>query len=559
MTQYLEQGNEVLVVGAGPVGFAMASELMRHGTPCRVVDASAAATPTSRALTIFPRTLEIFENMGVIEAILSAGHRLSSIGVYAAGRRLAHLSLGAIESPYPFVISLPQSETERILIAHLAQAGVNVERQVTLLGFTQEAQGVTARLRHLKGREETTRTPWLIGCDGARSTVRRTLGLPFAGTRYDETFVLADVTLHTSLPDDEVSLFFHQDGFLGLFPFGSGRYRVVAALPLEATELPPADLMLADVQALVDTRGPADSTISESLWLSIFHIFRRKVQHFRNGRVFLAGDAAHIHSPTSGQGMNTGIQDAYNLAWKLALVMDRHASQLLLDSYNVEREPVAHSILTLTDRITQLATLRNPVAQYIRDLILPILSGLASVQHRMVNTMAEVAVHYRHSPIVAQHWGGYMPGFHRAGPAAGDRASDGPLREATSGARKRLFEILRGTRHTLLLFGGLHPTTEGYGHLGDIGAEVLENYAEHIAVHIVIAGEEAPPELAWDGSVLCDYAHVVHQRYGAASSCLYLIRPDGYIGFCSLPAHVAYLRSYLRGQLFAGKREVMAR
>jgi hypothetical protein len=159
--------------------------------------------------------------------------------------------------------------------------------------------------------------------------------------------------------------------------------------------------------------------------------------------------------------MNTGIQDAYNLAWKLALVMDRHASQLLLDSYNVEREPVAHSILTLTDRITQLATLRNPVAQSIRDLILPILSGLAYVQHRMVNTMAEVAVHYRHSPIVAQHWGGYMPGFLRAGPAAGDRASDGPLREATSGARKRLFEILRGTHHTLLLFGGLHHTTEG--------------------------------------------------------------------------------------------------
>jgi len=559
MRQHFEQGNEILVVGAGPVGLAMASELARHGTPCRIIDTAPEPASTSRALAIFPRTLEVFENMGVVEAILSAGHRLSCINVYAAGRRLAHLSLSEIDSPYPFVVSLPQSETERILIAHLEQMGVEVERQVAILEFTQEAQGVNALLLHFQRHEQTMCTPWLIGCDCAHSTVRHLLGLPFPGARYDETFILADVTMHTSLPDDEVALCFHQDGVLGLFPFGRGRYRIVADLPSDATAPPPAELTLADVQALVDTRGPADITLREPLWLSTFHIARRQVHHFRDGRVFLAGDAAHIHSPAGGQGMNTGIQDAYNLAWKLALVTARHASQLLLDSYRVEREPVAHGVLTLTDRITQIATLRHPVAQHIRDLVLPFLSGIEYLQHRMANTMAEVAIHYRHSPIVAQHWGGYIPGLYCAGPAAGDRAPDGPLWEALTGPHKRLFEIVRGTRHTLLLFGGTHPTAEDYDHLENLAKEVQENYAELIAVHMVIAGQEPPPELAWDGSMLYDNERIVHQRYGADSSCLYLIRPDGYIGFRSLPANSIYLLSYLKGQLFAGKREVMAR
>ena len=275
MRQHLEQGTEVLVFGAGPVGLTMASELTRHGTPCRIIDTSPEPASTSRALAIFPRTLEAFENMGVVEAVLHAGHRLSSINIYAAGRRLAHLCLGEIESPYPFVISLPQSETERVLLAHLAQMGVEVERQVALLGFTQEAEGVNARLLHCQQHEETMRKPWLIGCDGAHSTVRHTLGLPFPGTRYDETFVLADVTMHTSLPDDEVSLFFHQDGVLGFFPFGTGRYRIVAVIPPDTTVPPPAGLTLADVQALVDTRGPADITLREPLWLSAFHIALR--------------------------------------------------------------------------------------------------------------------------------------------------------------------------------------------------------------------------------------------------------------------------------------------
>jgi 2-polyprenyl-6-methoxyphenol hydroxylase-like FAD-dependent oxidoreductase len=551
MTQHIRQSGEILVVGAGPVGLTMASELARHDTPCRIVDASSRPVATSRALGIFPRTLEVFENIGVIEAILGAGHKLHGIHISAAGQRLASLNLNDIESPYPFMISLPQSATERILSTHLAQMGGNVERQVELLGFTQDNQGVTATLRHLQGQEETVRTPWLIGCDGAHSTVRHTLSLPFPGARYDETFILADVTLQASLPDDEVSLFFHPDGILGLIPFGSGRYRVVADIPPAALRHPD-EPTLVEVQTLARTRGPADITLRDPTWLSAFHIARRKVDCFRAGRVFVAGDAAHIHSPVGGQGMNTGIQDATNLAWKLALVNAHHAPQSLLDSYSIEREPVAHDVLTLTDRMTKVATLHNPVAQHIRDLVLPFLAGIEFLQHRMATTLAEVAIDYRHSPIVAQHWSGAFSGLHRTGVVAGDRAPDGPLQELTTGVPRRLFELLRGTRHTLLLFGGEHATPDAYSCLEKLGQDVQEHYGEDIAVYMVIAGTQHPRELAWEGKVLYDSEHVLHQRYGADAPCLYLIRPDGYIGFRSLPARSAYLREYLAKHIFFG-------
>ena len=432
--------------------------------------------------------------------------------------------------------------------------GGSVEWRVELLGFTQDDQGVTATLRHLHGQEETTRTPWLIGCDGAHSTVRRTLALPFPGARHDETFLLADVTIQASLPDDEVSLFFHPDGLLGIIPSGNGRCRVVADIPPHAIRHPD-EPTLTEVQALAATRSLADVTLSDPLWLSTFHISRRKVEQFRIGRVFLAGDAAHIHSPAGGQGMNTGIQDATNLGWKLALVTAQHAPQSLFDSYSMEREPVARAVLTLTDRITKVATLHNPVAQHIRDFVLPTLAGIEFFQHHMATSLAEVTMDYRHSPIVAQHWGSALSSLHHTSPAAGDRAPDGPLQESTTGVPRRLFEFLRGIRHTLLLFGGEQATPDAYSCLEKLGQDVQEHYGEDIAVYMIIAGTQRPHKLAWDGTVLYDSEHVVHQRYGADAPCLYLIRPDGHISLRSLPARSAYLGEYLAKHLFSGSTE----
>jgi len=537
---------EVMIVGAGPVGLTTAAELARYGVSCRVIDKAAGPSPTSKALAIFPRTLEVFAQMGVVNAVLQAGHRLHGLSGYAAGRRRVHLSFGTLESPYPFVISLPQSATERLLSEQARGLGVAVEWQTELTGFTQDEQGVTVTLRRAEGEDERVTASWLIGCDGAHSTVRHTLGLPFTGARYEDTLVLADVALRGAVSEDEASLFFHSDGILGVFPFGAGRYRLVVDLPPGAATANQPEPTLAELQALVEQRGQPGTDVSDPTWVSRFHIARRKVERFRAGRVFLAGDAAHIHSPVGGQGMNTGIQDAHNLAWKLALVIKRQTPLSLLDSYTAEREPVARHVLQLTDWLTRMATLRQPLVQRVRNFLLPVAAGVPLVEHRIAETMAELAVSYRRSPVVAEHWDVPFLSRLRTSPAAGDRAPDGPLRTATAGAPTSVFEVMRGTRHTLLLFGGLETNGALDPLLIMIGHEVGDTYGQYAAVHIVSAHDKGQRPSVGGGSVLQDLHGVVHRRYGAATPCCYLIRPDGYIGFRCRPPQRDRIRDYLR-------------
>jgi 2-polyprenyl-6-methoxyphenol hydroxylase-like FAD-dependent oxidoreductase len=226
-----------------------------------------------------------------------------------------------VASPYPFVLALAQAETERLLSENLTAAGIEVERNVELIGLTQTDTAVRAVLRSADGREEPLETPWLIGCDGAHSATRHLLGMKFEGAPYDESFILADVELETTLPRDRVHLFLGDDGVFGVIPFAQNRWRIVANIPPESRAQTLPDVTLADVQLLIDRRASEISEATNPEWLSRFHISHRKVPQFRQLRVFLAGDSAHIHSPAGGQGMNTGIQDAFNLGWKLALVV----------------------------------------------------------------------------------------------------------------------------------------------------------------------------------------------------------------------------------------------
>ena len=269
--------------------------------------------------------------------------------------------------------------------------------------------------------------------------------MDFEGAQYDESFILADVQLESVLTRDRVHLFLGEDGVLGAIPFAENRWRVVANIPPESRGQALPEVTLAEAQALIDQRGMAGMKASEPSWISRFHISHRKVREFRQRRVFLAGDAAHIHSPAGGQGMNTGIQDAFNLAWKIALVVRGRAPAQLLASYQVEREPVATGVLNLTDRITRLATVRNSVAQSVRDFFLPVVSGLDFVGGKIADRLAELNVSYRNSPIVENHGGGRL--------RAGDRAPDAELRDEKGQAR-RLFELFRAPRHILLLFLG---------------------------------------------------------------------------------------------------------
>ncbi|PXW51291.1 FAD-dependent monooxygenase [Methylobacterium sp. B4] len=391
---------DVLIVGAGPVGLTMGAELVRYGVGVRLIDRAPHATETSKALVVWSRTLELMDRMGCTQAFVDAGLRAPGASIRSGGKVLGNPRFADIASAYNFALMIPQRETERLLAAHLRSFGVEVERQVELVGFDEAADGVEVCLRHANGREETLRTPWLIGCDGAHSTVRHGLGLAFEGAAQGDDWLLADVRLDGSSapPPDEIATYLHRDGPFVIFPIPSGRARVVATVGRTDAAHPRPDPTLDDVQALIDQRA-GGFCASDPVWLTNFRINERKVAEYRHGRVFLAGDAAHIHSPAGGQGMNTGMQDAVNLAWKLAMVVHGQAGTSLLDSYSPERSAVGDLVLRNAGRLTDMATLSNPAAQAARNLALRFLLGLHTVRDRMATQMSEIEIAYANSPL----------------------------------------------------------------------------------------------------------------------------------------------------------------
>lgn len=391
---------KVLVVGSGPVGLTMALELARYGIDVRLVDKMTARGTTSRALGIWSRTLELLDRAGISADLVAAGNRVNAANIVAGDEPIAHMSLHDVASPYPFLLILPQSDTEAVLERHVERLGVRTEMGVELAGFSQDTDGVTARLRHADGREETERFSWLVGCDGAHSTVRHALGLAFQGDTIDEDWVLGDFHMAGyPFPVDEIATYWHQDGPIVFFPIGPDRFRIIGSLGPSTGAMPAAPSTEA-FQALIDHRGPGGITLKGALWISVFRINERQVPTYRQGRVFLAGDAAHVHSPAGGQGMNTGMQDAINLAWKLALDCRGLArTPMLLDSYDAERREVGADVIAAAGRMTSLIMVRNPVGQHIRNAVLHVVLGLKPVQHALEGVMTETAIHYGASPL----------------------------------------------------------------------------------------------------------------------------------------------------------------
>lgn len=534
----------VLVIGAGPTGLILAAELIRHGTTCRIVDKAAGPTPLSKATTVQARTLEMLHDMGIVDQALSAGSKSHGVNIYHGTNRLLHVSYDDVDSPYPFLLNIPQSTLEQVLGKHVADLGLEIEWQTELVGFTQDAEGVTATLRHADGLEETVRAAWLVGCDGAHSVVRHTLNIGFAGHSYSQWFGLADVTLHWGLQHNELHGFVHPKGLFFAIPLpGEERFRVV----MESEEPPVGtDLTLADFQAALDQRGPGNATLSDPGWITPFKVNARRADKYRVGRAFIAGDAAHIHSPTGGLGLNTGMQDGYNLAWKLALVIHGLADPTLLDSYEVERIPVADAVLRLAAGLTTMLTLTNPVSQQLRNHLMPMLSGINAVQHQIAVEDAQLNITYRNSPIVSEYHHerfGHMR--FAGGPRAGDRAPDVSLLQTTDGSTVRLYDVLRGAHHTLMLFGGPAPKAENWQDLNAIAQALQGHQAGTMKMYIIVDGADTPNGLVGDHHVLLDTEGAAHHRYQADLPALYLIRPDGYIGFRSRPADQTALTTYL--------------
>ncbi|MCP1270957.1 FAD-dependent monooxygenase [Acetobacter cerevisiae] len=386
----------VLVVGAGPVGLTMAAELARYEIPVRVIDRLPTRTTQSRALAVWPRTLELLEAAGCADAFIAAGLRANAVSIHAGNRTLARIPFGTIVSSFNYLLMIPQSETERLLEDHLRTFGHLVERETELTDFVNGDNGVSCTLLHAGGRIETLDAAWLIGCDGAHSFVRRKLGLAFEGDTLSTGFVIADVHVAgLAIPPDEPAIFWHPDGAVMFFPISRGRYRIIADLGSVPLHMPD----LGEMQRLVELRGPGGLILSDPVWLSDFGVNERKVRDYRTGRVFLAGDAAHIHSPAGGQGMNMGMQDAFNLAWKLALVERQEAAPSLLDSYSLERSAVARQILSDSSRMTRIVLLKHHLGQRVRNFLVKQAFRLSVMRRAAANRLSGILIDYRDSPL----------------------------------------------------------------------------------------------------------------------------------------------------------------
>jgi 2-polyprenyl-6-methoxyphenol hydroxylase-like FAD-dependent oxidoreductase len=386
---------DVLIVGAGPVGLFLANECARRGLTWRLVETRPSQSEHSKALAIFPRTLEIFDMAGLVGPFVDAANPVTSVAIFSHGRPLAHMRFAPEESPFRFIAMVPQNVTERLLADALRRKGGTVDYETSFVSAVQERDRVNTTLDH-KGERIESSARFVVGCDGAHSTVRHLLDLPFEGQAYDASFLLADVQTNETLPGNEMQLCPSELGPLAIFPMSATRRRIVATIDQAEGEAPSLQL----VQRILRERAPVGIEALDLHWSSYFRIHHRHCAKLSVGRIFVAGDAAHIHSPFGGQGMNTGLQDVWNLAWKLDLAVHGRAGDELLESYNSERLPVIKQVIQTTHFLTKAMGTPNRFAQALRDTVIPMVSRLAPFQHAFVERLSELGIAYRGSPIV---------------------------------------------------------------------------------------------------------------------------------------------------------------
>ncbi len=395
---------DVLVVGAGPTGLALALWLTKLGVKVRIIDKTAAAGTTSRALAVHARTLELYRQLDLADYIVAHGHTVPAIALWVNKKKEARVSFedaGADLTPFSFLEIFPQDEHERLLINRLEAMGVAVERRTALLGFRDEGHRIVAQLQGPNGQDETCEAAYIAGCDGARSVVRETMGTGFPGGTYQQIFYVADVEAAGPAIDGDLHVDLDEADFLGIFPLaGDGRARLIGTVRDERAAHA-GTLKFEDVgeRAIKNLK----LEVKAVNWFSTYHVHHRVTEHFRKGRAFLLGDAAHIHSPAGGQGMNTGIGDAINLAWKLSAVLENRAADELLDSYEIERIAFARRLVSTTDRVFTLATAEGKVASLMRTrimpLALPVLAKFDALREFMFRTVSQLTITYRHSPL----------------------------------------------------------------------------------------------------------------------------------------------------------------
>jgi 2-polyprenyl-6-methoxyphenol hydroxylase-like FAD-dependent oxidoreductase len=508
---------QVLIVGAGPTGLVLALWLTRLGVTVRIIDKTAEPGTTSRALAVSARTLELYHQLGMDGPLVEGGVKVPGANFWVQGTKVARLSLerlGEGLTPFPFALIFPQDAHERVLIERLETLGVTVERRTELVRFDQENEGVHATLRRADGAEEICEASYLAGCDGAHSTVREALATGFPGGTYSDIFFVADVEGSGPASNGEIHVDLGRSDFLAVFPLkGSGRVRLVGTV-LERPADEYGHLTFDDVRDRVV--GHLKFSIDKVNWFSTYHVHHRVAARFREGRAFLLGDAAHVHSPVGGQGMNTGIGDAVNLSWKLAAVLNGGAAESLLDTYEPERIGFARRLVATTDRVFSMVTDQGPIAWRVRTRLVPmvarVLFRLAAVRRFLFRTVSQIGVNYRDSALSEGAVGSVR---------GGDRL---PWVEASPNADN--FEPLTALAWQVHVYG---VSQRG----------VVQACAElRLPLH----------QVAWQPEM---------GRSGLVRGALYLIRPDGYVALADPSGDPERLGRYFmsRGLSATGVRD----
>jgi 2-polyprenyl-6-methoxyphenol hydroxylase-like FAD-dependent oxidoreductase len=537
----------VLIVGAGPVGLTLATECRRHGVSFRIIDKNPAHSVHSKALAIWSGTLEHLAAAGLADCFFEAARPIRKMVMQDMGQRVAeiHVSEG-LESPYPTPIILPQSHTEELLLDNLRELGVEIERNIECVGVRSDRDHLECDLKRSDGTVETIQPEWLAACDGARSIVRHHVEVEFVGVTEELAFILADAKTTNAPPDDSIFLSTGPRGAVLIFPIkpGVSRFFGLRTNP-DDRSLPTLD----EIQTYVDNAGLSHLRLSEPEWLSYFAVNERVASRNRVGRIFLLGDASHIHSPAGGQGMNTGMQDAFNLGWKLKLLTTgRGDAESIAESYFEERHPVAEKVVRDTSRLLHFGIMSQPALRMAKKVILPIFSEIQPFQQRAAFALSGLGISYSTGSLIERDSRAFLHHHHHA-LMPGTVARDAEIRKLDSSGS--LWRELLHPGYSLLLFSGNSPSDR----VADLISATMNDVSDAAVRTFVIwqGVTEQPASSAWNrATVLLDPDGVAHSRYGTHQFGWYLIRPDQYVAARGVESELSLLREYLR-KVFSAK------
>jgi len=512
---------DVLIVGAGPTGLALACQLIRYGIDFVIIDKKETTTPYSKAIGVQARTLEIYEQIGLADKLIALGAKAEKARMFAGGKVRGEIEfneLGRGMSPYPYVLLVEQGKHEALLYDHIKSLGNDVRWQCELENFTQDNNSVIATVKTAVGHAEAIHAKYLVGCDGAKSLVRHSLGLTFEGSTFERLFYVADVQIEWEFGHDALQGFLMRNSLLAFFPMtGEKQYRIVGTFPEEFAK-DEGEVLYEEIEHRIRLDAEIDFDITKVNWFSTYKVHTRHVNKFSEGRCFLAGDSAHIHTPAGAQGMNTGIQDSYNLAWKIAFVLN-NAPEKLLETYNHERLENAHNLMQTTDRFFNLVASPNPFLVFVRLYIFPYIANLAfnldAIKRFVFPRISQIAINYRSSPLSTKSGSFKIK--------AGDRM---PWFEIDGAS---IYDSLHEPGFHLLLF------LDGKTDVPPLPSNLMQRWTGLIDTHIFSTTE------------------TVAKAFGTNKPFFVLLRPDNYIGLIadefSPDLIVKYLNQFCQNRL----------